>query len=108
VYAVSVQITDYVDDHFPGFVSCALRDADERTWRFVDKVPIFSLAPLTGRSTYPQPGEIRCQVVSRSVDPSGRTVVRIDTGTPDGVESTDGNTIFDVFAEQVIEVAGDA
>ena len=105
--AVSVQITGYVDEHFPGFVSCALRDAHGRTWQFVDKVPIFSLADLTGGSVYPQPGVIRCQVVSRSVDAAGRALVRVDTSTPDGVESTDGNTIFDVFAEQLAEVARD-
>jgi hypothetical protein len=108
VHAVSVQITGFVDNHFPGFVSCALRDAEERTWQFVDKVPVFSVVSLTNCSVYPQPGVIRCQVVSRFVDPSGRAVVRVNTGTPDGVESTDGNTIFDVFAEQVVEIACDA
>jgi hypothetical protein len=43
VYAVAVQITGYIDDHVPGFVLCALRDARERTWQFVEKVPIVSL-----------------------------------------------------------------
>lgn len=108
MHEVVVQITGYVDDSFPGFVSCALRDAHERTWQFVDKVPVFSLAHLGADSVYPQPGVIRCQVVSRSVDPSGRVLVRIDTGTPDGVESTDGNTIFEVLAEQLVEAASDA
>ena len=105
MFAVSVQITGYVDDHFPGFVSCALRDAHGRVWHFVDKVPVVSLADLTDGTVYPQPGEIRCQVLSRSVDPGGRALVRIDTG---GVESTDGTTIFDVFSEQLVEVARDA
>jgi hypothetical protein len=106
--AVSVQITGFVDGAFPGVVSCTLQDVQKRTWQFVEKVPVVSLAPLTDRSQYPQPGEIRCRVLSRSLDPSGRALVRIDTSGPDSVESTDGNTIFEVFAEQLIEVPGDA
>jgi hypothetical protein len=104
--AVSVKITGYVDDHFPGFVSCELCDAHERTWHFIEKVPVVSVGNLTGGNTYPQPGEIRCILLSRSLGESGRAIARIDTATPDGVESTEGNTIFEVFSEQLVEVAG--
>ena len=104
VYAVSVQITGYVDDSFPGFVSCELLDARQRKWQFVEKVPVVSLANLTAHSTYPQAGGIRCRVLSRSVDEGGRAIARIDTASPDGVKSTDGNTIFEVFSDQVVEV----
>ena len=107
VYEVSVQITGYVDDHVPGVVSCELRDAGQRKWQFVEKLPVVSRANLTARSTYPQAGEIRCRVVSRSVDEGGRAVTRIDTASPDGVESTDGNTIFEVLSEQVVEVSAE-
>ena len=72
-------------------------------WQFVEKVPIVSLGNLAESSMYPQPGEIRCHVLSRFVDPAGRKLVRIDTGSPDRVESTDGNTIFEVFTEQLVE-----
>jgi DNA-binding CsgD family transcriptional regulator len=105
VYAVSIQITGYVDDHFPGFVSCELNDAHQRKWQFVEKVPVVTRANLTSRSTYPQAGHIRCRVLSRSVGEGGRAITRIDTASPDGVESTDGNTVFDVFSEQVVEVS---
>jgi hypothetical protein len=105
VYAVSVQITGYVKDDFPGVVSCELSDARQRKWQFVEKVPVVSAANLTARSTYPQPGAIRCRVLSRSVDEDGRAITRIDTASPDGVESADGNTIFDVFSDQVLEVS---
>jgi hypothetical protein len=105
VYAVSVQITGCVDDHSPGVVSCELCDAHKRIWRFVEKVPVVSLANLTARSAYPQAGEIRCRVLSRSVDEGGRAITRIDTASPDGVESTDGNTIFEVLSDQVVEVS---
>ena len=107
-HAVSVQITGYVVDSFPAVVSCALCDAHEHMWQFVEKVPIVSLAHLTGYSKYPQPGEIRCEVRSRYVDAAGRALVTIDTGLPDRVETVDGNTIFDVLAEQLVEIPGDA
>src|SRR5258706_8916534 len=47
VYAVSVQITGYVGDDFPGIVSCELSDARQRKWQFLEKVPIVALASLT-------------------------------------------------------------
>jgi hypothetical protein len=108
MYAVSVQITAYVDDHFPGFVWCALRDIHGRTWDFVEKVPVVSATHLTARSAYPLGGKIACRVISRSEDASGRGTVLVDTSTPWGVESREGNTRFEVFAHQLVEVAGAA
>ena len=105
VYAVRVQITGYVDDHFPGVVACELCDAKQRIWQFVEKVPVVSRANPTARSTYPQAGEIRCRLLSGSVDEGGRVIRRIDTASPDGVKSTDGNSIFEVFSDQVVEVS---
>jgi hypothetical protein len=105
MYAVSVQITAYVDDSFPGWVSCALRDAHGRTWEFVEKAPVVSLAHLTPESVYPQVGRIACQVISRSGDTQGRPVALVDTSTPWSVESTEGNSQFEVFAEHLVEVA---
>ena len=106
MHQVSVQITGYVDAAFPDFVSCALHYAHDHTWEFVEKVPVVTLATLTDESRYPQPGTIRCHVLSRSIDPTGFTVARIDTRNPDGVESREGRTIFEVFTEEL--VAGDA
>ena len=38
--AVSVQITRFVNDHFPGFVECVLSDALGKNHAFVEKAPI--------------------------------------------------------------------
>ena len=108
MHAVSVQITGYVDDHFPGIVSCILRDIHGRAWRFVEKAPVVSLANLTERSAYPQNGEIACRVMTRSEDPSGRATVVVDTSSPSDVESEEGQTRFEVFADQLVEVPGAA
>ena len=105
LYAVTIEITGYVEADFPGVVSCELTDALQRKWHFVEKLPVVSDVTLTAQSTYPQPGSIRCRVVSRFVGEGGRALTRIDTANPDGVESTDGNTIFEVFSDQVVEVS---
>jgi len=104
VRAVAVSITSHVDEHFPGFVACELCDAHGRTSRFVEKVPVVSSSALGADSAYPQPGFIRCTVLSRGPDASGRVVARIDTAKPDGVESTEGTTIFEVLAVHLTEV----
>jgi hypothetical protein len=107
MHAVSVQITGYVDDHFPGFVACILRDIHGRQWRIVEKAPVLS-ANLTAQSAYPQDGQIACQLVSRAKDALGRSTVVVDTSSPWGVESEDECSRFEVFADQLVEVPGAA
>lgn len=40
--AISVQITRFVDDSFPGFVECTFVDALGETHVFIEKVPVVS------------------------------------------------------------------
>lgn len=99
--SLAVEITRYVDDHFPGWVECVLLDADGTRHTFVDKVPVVTLANLQSDSDYPQPGSVRCEVEAQWIDDDGRCLVRVSTGRPDGVESSDGASIFVVLAGQV-------
>jgi hypothetical protein len=91
---VSVRITRYVDDHFPGFVECLLVDATGRQHLFVDKGPVFSLENLLPTTVYPRPGVIMCEVDADWRDPHDADLVRIDTEHPSGLESADGLTKF--------------
>jgi hypothetical protein len=102
--AVAVDIIRYVDDSFPGFVECRLVDASGRAWLFHDKVPVVALADLDANSSYPQPGIIACRVLSRRLHPDGREIVSIDTASPWCVESTTGDTVFEVFATQLMNI----
>jgi len=52
VPTLAVQITRYVDDHFPGFVECTFQDAEGKTHVFVEKVPIVSQEELDARSIF--------------------------------------------------------
>jgi hypothetical protein len=75
-------------------VECNLTDAHGKTWRFIDKWPIFSATELNEQSSFPARGVIRCTVQSRGIDERGREVVEIYTGAPDGVEAEGGGYHF--------------
>ena len=100
---VTVSITQYIDDAQPGWVECKLLDAWGHEWLFKDKVPMFTSLMLDKHSTYPQSGVIACQVVKKYFDADGKEIITIDTQSPWYVESTTGETRFDVSSEQLIE-----
>jgi hypothetical protein len=104
--AVRVSITRYLsDDPQPGWIECRLSDVWGREWIFEDKPPIFSECYLSVEDTYPRPGVIRCEIVGRRWDADGREIVTVDTETPDHVESTTGETRFDVREGQLADEA---
>jgi hypothetical protein len=98
---VSVQITRYVDDHFPGFVECVLVDALGAAHTFVEKVPVVSAESLSAASTYPCNGEIECEVCREWHDIAGHafSIVRIESLW--GVESSRGETEITVPSSQL-------
>jgi len=99
--SVSVSISRFVDEHFPGFVEFIITDAVGMRHTFVDKVPIVTEANLHLESVYPQPGMLPCEIVAESSDINGRGLVQVSTARPCGVESTEGASIFSVLATQV-------
>jgi hypothetical protein len=100
--AVTVQISRFVDDHQPGFVECILMDALGKSHLFVEKAPIVSTDDLWSTSNYPQPGAIACEVAEQWQDEAGRSLVRVSTERPWGVESTAGTTCFTVLLAQLV------
>jgi len=102
MHCLKIAITRFVDDHEPGFVECTFVDAAGKSHVVIEKVPIVSDEDLTSQSTYPRAGVIRCTVVARLKGERGEPLVRIDTGAPDGVESQEGETVFEV-SEALIE-----
>ena len=97
---VRVQIVRFVDEHQPGVVACEFGDAAGQRHTLIDKVPIFTTRWLDQSSEYPQPGIARCEILDECSD-DGSQLVRISTGHPDGVESTNGVTEFVIFASQL-------
>jgi hypothetical protein len=102
MHGICVEITRYVSDDQPGFVECRLIDANGRSWLFVDKVPVVCLEDVDATSSYPRPGIIACEIVSRRVV-NGKEIVTVDTTRPWHIESTDGETRFDIHPSQLGE-----
>jgi hypothetical protein len=73
---------------------------------FIDKVPIFTLELLNAGSDYPKPGIVRCKVLKQWKDQKGLELVRVNTTSPDGVESTEGLREFTVLTKLIRSVSG--
>lgn len=101
MYSVNVQIVRFTDASQPGCVECVLRDALDREWLLIDKVPIFADAYLDENSSYPQPGGVGCEIVREWTDEHGRQRCIITTERPYGVTAQNGVTEFEVFRDQV-------
>jgi hypothetical protein len=99
---VHVAITRYVDDAQPGWVECQLVDVHGQTHVIVEKVPVVTESDFRVDSVYPTRGGVRCTVVARRFG-DGCEICTIDTAHPDGVESTRGETRFDVSADCVAD-----
>jgi hypothetical protein len=101
MFAIRVDIIEWIDDAQPGVVACRLIDASGREHTFIDKAPIFTSDELNQHSTYPQPGWIACELVSRRQDAEGRTLITVDTEQPWHVTSADDITRFEVLSTQI-------
>ena len=100
---LSVQIVRFVEEHQPPIVEAELVDSDGRCHTFIEKCTIFTGDYPNVNSKYPQPGAIRCEVITRLSDDRGRETVRVTTATPDGIESTEGFSNFVVYPSQLSE-----
>jgi hypothetical protein len=98
---LTVEIVRFTDDHQPGWVACEFLDVEGRRHTLIDKVPIFTAELLDATSSYPRPGSVRCEVLSRSEDDKGRKLVRITTIKPWDIESTEGLSEFVVLSAQL-------
>lgn len=98
---IPIQIVRFVDPEFPGWVECTLVDSHGREWSFADKIPVFTEADLGEQSAYPQPGRIACEIIREWEGEDGRRRVLVDTERPWQVFSKEGQTRFEIFADQV-------
>ncbi len=99
---LAVTILRWVEDSQPGWVECALADARGRTHLFREKSPVVSTEALNSTTAYPRSGGIAWEILSCRVDEHGRKILTVSTEKPWGCESTEGITVFEVLAEQLI------
>ena len=99
--SLDVEIIRFVDANQPGFVECAITDALAGRHLFVEKVPVVTVEALDERSSYPRRGTIQCVLLQRWRDSNGTELASVDTRSPLGIETTSGQTRFDVLASQL-------
>ena len=95
---VTVSIVGFVEEHQPNIIDFMLRDAFDQEWRFHDKVPMVSIEDINEHSSYP----VRCTVLKRFVDESGRAMAVIDTMVPDSIATLGEEHVFTVADDQIL------
>jgi hypothetical protein len=96
------QIIRWASDDFPGFVECTFADNSGREWSIIEKAPVVSEANIFPDSQFPQPAFIGCAVLAWGRDYAGREIAEITTEKPWHIESVDGTSTFQVYAEQLV------
>jgi hypothetical protein len=104
MFAIRLDIIEWVDGAQPEVVASRLVDAWGCEHTLIDKLPIFTSANLDRHSAYPQSGWLACELVERWRDTEGRDIITIDTERPWHIISTSGTTRFEVLSEQLIEL----
>lgn len=99
--AISVSITEFTNEDFPGWVKCELIDFAGRRWIFEEKAPVVSAMALDAGSLYPCQGVIACEILGEE-ELGGKKAILADTSQPWGIESTDACHTFRVWSEQII------
>lgn len=99
MFGVKAAITKCIDGTLqPPLVECQFIDAFGYTQIFHDKVAIFTADYLDETSNYPVEGIIACVIVEKN-----SSVAVVNTELPWHIESIKGETVFEVFLEQIIE-----
>jgi len=103
MHGIKVNIMEFTDFAFPGWVRCTFTDVHGRQWFVEEKVPIVTEEPLDERSVYPADGVIAGQIERSAFDDNNREIVTINTELPWAISAEDGTTIFEVYRDQILE-----
>jgi hypothetical protein len=93
-----VDIIEYTDEHFPGWVKCTFCDISGKQHYFVEKIPVLTEEPISSISTFPKRGYIAGKIVGKE-----KGIVCFNTKIPYDIESVDGETEFFV-SENMIKI----
>ena len=99
---IAVEIMRFLKEDVPGWVECRLVDISGRVHLFHEKVPVVTAANLWSDTHYPQPGIVAAIVLKRNAQHSGQESLTVDTAEPWDIESTAGETIFEIGSHQLV------
>ena len=98
-----IEISSFVEEGQPNVVECTFIDSHGRKHSIIEKAPVVSSEDLNPDSHYPRPGVIVCQSIQRKAQDDFE-IVEIDTMTPWGIETIEGESRFEVLPEQLVEL----
>lgn len=103
MFGVKAKITKCIDDTgHPSFVECEFVDSSNTIQIFRDKDAVFTSEILNRNSKCPLDGIIGCELVERKLI-DGVEIIKINTKKPWFIESINGETIFEILENQIIE-----
>ncbi|NVD69571.1 hypothetical protein HUX88_03240 [Duganella sp. BJB1802] len=100
--AIPLHIAGHIDDHGPGYLACALRDAHGIEHKFILTPRAAGRPELAADSVYPQSGTLACQIEFEWEDDAGEALARVSTRRPWAAASIDGMSSFVVKAAQLL------
>ena len=99
---IKVKIIEYIDGSQPGWVRCSFIDAFGVEWFIVEKVPVVTKEFLDEKSLYPKYGIVAGQIQNSYVDENNEEIITINTETPWDIEAENGEKIFKIKRDQVV------
>jgi hypothetical protein len=80
-----VEIIEYIDDGFPGWVRCKFIDAFGKTWNINEKVPVVSSENILSNTILPETGYVAGEILNEE-----NGIICFSTEKPYYIESDDG------------------
>lgn len=99
---LKVTITRFLSKDNPYFIECRFTDALGKEHIIHEKVPVITHEDLDEHSSYPRPGFIACEVMEHFPVAGGSDITLISTAHPWSIETTEGDTIFEVYPTQLV------
>jgi lactoylglutathione lyase len=98
-----IKINQFIDEHQPGWVECNFFDVFGKEHIVREKIPMVTVEHLDKNSDYPKEGLVACEIIKEWKNKQEQTIYTVRSILW-GVETIEGLTEFDLFAEQLTEL----
>lgn len=99
-----VTIIEYISSgSHPDWVRCRFEDVHGRLWSIFEKVPVVTPYGFDENTPLPHPAYVAVRILTTYRDALNREVVTVDTAAIWGIETVNGESVFDVFDSQIVE-----
>jgi len=95
---LEVDIIEYENEYFPGWVRCSFADTFGKLWYIYEKAPIVSSDNITEETKLPIKGYVAGEIISQSGN-----IVYFCTEKPWYIETEEGENKFYVYEKQLID-----